>query len=194
MLRTVVDEMLERALSAAPGGDQSLRDALEDLPAAIYVTDAEGVVTYFNSACIDFTGRRPEVGQDRWCVTWRLYTTSGEFLPHDQCPMAVAVNTRTPIRGVIALAERPDGTRVTFRPWPTPVFNRDGKFAGAINILEDITDEVRADEFRAQARRCRRLANGILDVQAMETLNRMADELEAKADRIAGMADHAQRS
>lgn len=193
MLRTVVDQMLEQALVAAPGGDQALRDALEDLPAAIYVTDAQGVITYFNAACIDFTGRRPEVGQDRWCVTWRLYTTAGDFLPHDECPMAVAIHTRKPIRGVIALAERPDGTRVTFRPWPTPIFDHHGRFAGAVNILEDVTDEVRAGEFRAQARRCRRLASGVLDVKAMETLNRMAAELEAKADRLGAMADHPQR-
>src|SRR5689334_537795 len=153
-----IDAMLEQALTAIGAGDQALREALDQLPAAIYVTDADGVVTYFNPACIDFTGRRPEVGQDRWCVTWRLYTNAGEFLPHDECPMAVAINTRRPIRGVTAVAERPDGTRVTFRPYPTPVFDRDGRFAGAVNLLEDVTDEVRAGDFLAQARRCRRLA------------------------------------
>ena len=59
-----IETMLERALSAVLAGDQALRDALDDLPAAIYVTDADGVITYFNPACIDFTGRRPEVGFD----------------------------------------------------------------------------------------------------------------------------------
>ncbi|ASW04726.1 PAS domain-containing protein [Rhizobium sp. 11515TR] len=111
-------------------GDQALRKTLDELPAAIYVTDTEGVITYFNPACIDFTGRRPEVGADRWCITWRLYTNAGDFLPHEECPMAEAINTRRPIRGVTAVAERPDGTRVTFRPYPTPIFDRDGKFAG----------------------------------------------------------------
>jgi PAS domain S-box-containing protein len=162
-------------------GDEALRGALDQLPAAIYVTDADGIVTYFNPACIDFTGRRPEVGRDRWCVTWRLYTNAGEFLPHDQCPMAVAINTQRPIRGVTAVAERPDGTRVNFRPYPTPIYDRDGRFAGAVNILEDVTDEVRAEDFLAQARRCRRLANGVTDDQVAETLNRMADEYEANA-------------
>jgi PAS domain S-box-containing protein len=181
MLMTAIDDILERALSAAQAGDAALREALEQIPAAIYVTDVDGVVTYFNAACIDFTGRRPEVGLDRWCVTWRLYTNTGEFLPHDECPMAVSINTRRPIRSVTAVAERPDGTRVNFRPWPTPIFDSDGKFAGAVNILEDITDEVRADDFLAQARRCRRLATAVDHVQASETLNRMADEYEAKA-------------
>jgi PAS domain S-box-containing protein len=181
MLMTSAEVMLERALGAAPGGAEALQEALDQLPAAIYVTDEDGVITYFNPACIDFTGRRPEVGRDRWCVTWRLYTNAGEFLPHDQCPMAVAINTQRPIRGVTAVAERPDGTRVVFRPYPTPIFDEHGSFRGAVNILEDVTDEVRAEDFRAQARRCRRLANGVNDAQVSGTLNRMAEEYDTKA-------------
>lgn len=181
---TDVEALVTRALAAAVAGERALQRALDQLPAAIYVTDPDGVITYFNRACIDFTGRRPEVGRDRWCVTWRLYTNAGEFLPHDECPMAVAINTQRPIRGVTAVAERPDGTRVTFRPWPTPIFGADGEFLGAVNVLEDVTDEIRAEDFLAQARRCRRLANSVDDVQASETLGRMAEEYEAKAEAL----------
>ena len=179
-----VEAMLERALSAVLAGDQALCNALDDLPAAIYVTDPDGVVTYFNPACIDFTGRRPEVGADRWCVTWRLYTHAGEFLPHNECPMAVAIHTQRPVRGVTAVAERPDGTRVAFRPYPTPIFDARGQFAGAVNLLEDVADEFRADDLLTQARRCRRLANSVSDEMATKTLNRMANEYEAKAEEL----------
>ena len=179
-----VETMLQQALSAVLAGDQALREALEDLPAAIYVTDPDGVITYFNPACIDFTGRRPEVVAERWCGTWRLYTNAGEFLSHNECPMAVAILTQRPVRGVTAVAERPDGTRVAFRPYPTPIFDKDGRFAGAVNLLEDVTDEFRAGDLLAQARRCRRLANSVSDEVATETLNRMADEYEAKAAEL----------
>jgi PAS domain S-box-containing protein len=181
MLMSSIDTILESALAAASGGTSALQRALDQLPAAIYVTDQDGFITYFNPACLDFTGRRPEVGRDRWCVTWQLYTNAGEFLPHNQCPMAVAINTQRPVRGVTAVAERPDGTRVVFRPYPTPIFDQHGRFSGAVNILEDVTDEVRAEEFRAQARRCRRLANGVDDAQVAATLNRMAEEYDSKA-------------
>ena len=83
------ETILEKAVSAAQAGERPLLEALDELPAAVYVTDADGLVTYFNPACIDFSGRRPQVGCDRWCVTWKLYTNEGEVLPHDQCPMAV---------------------------------------------------------------------------------------------------------
>lgn len=180
------ETILERAVSAVQAGDRPLLEALDGLPAALYVTDADGLVTYFNPACIDFTGRRPEVGRDRWCVTWKLYTNDGEVLPHDQCPMAVSIRTRRPIRGVTAVAARPDGTRVNFRPYPTPIFDRDGAFVGAVNMLIDVTDEMQAAELRSQVSRCRRLAFAVDDREAAATLNRMAEEYEAKANALRG--------
>jgi PAS domain S-box-containing protein len=181
VLNTAVEDILEQALAAVTAGDEALRRVLDQVAAPIYVTDVDGVITYFNPACIDFTGRRPEVGKDKWCVTWRLYTNEGEVLPHDQCPMAVTIYTQKPLRGVSAVAERPDGTRVVFRPYPTPIFDNDGVFLGAVNLLEEMIDDVRAENLLAQARRCRRLANSVDDVRAAETLMRMAEEYEAKA-------------
>ena len=98
--------------------------------------------------------------------------------------MAVAISSRQPIRGVTAVAERPDGVRVSFRPYPTPIFDRSGNFVGAVNVLEDVTDELRAEHFMAQASRCRRLALGVNDDVTIDTLNQMADEYEAKAEAL----------
>jgi PAS domain S-box-containing protein len=157
---------------------------LDALPAPIYVTDPEGRVTYFNEACVAFAGRRPTIGEDRWCVTWRLYTEDGTFLPHDQCPMAVAVRERRPVRGVEAIAERPDGTRLHFQPFPTPIFDEAGNFTGAVNMLVDISDRKSADYLSAQAKRCRRLAGTIGDRATVETLSRMANEYEERAGEL----------
>jgi PAS domain S-box-containing protein len=184
MLKTAIDDMLERAQRAATSGNAALRAEFDALPAAIYFTDVDGVITYFNPPCVEFAGRRPQVGQDRWCITWRLYTDAGEFLPHDECPMAVAINTQRPVRDVSGVAERPDGARLAFRAYPTPIFDAAGAFAGAVNLLEDVTDEVRAEDLLAQARRCRRLAKDVNDRHAAETLSRMADEYEEKAAEL----------
>ncbi|GAB1584082.1 hypothetical protein PPNSA23_40250 [Phyllobacterium phragmitis] len=121
-----------------------MRDLLEALPAAVYTTDASGRITFFNQACIDLAGRTPQIG-DEWCVTWRLYTADGVPLPHDQCPMAVALREDRAIRGVEAVAERPDGTLVPFLPYPTPLHDANGKLVGAINMLVDITDRKQAE-------------------------------------------------
>ncbi|MBW8707817.1 MAG: PAS domain-containing protein [Alphaproteobacteria bacterium] len=175
------DSIVEQAVALLEPGDASLFATLEDLPAPIYVTDARGLVVYFNSACIQFAGRTPIAGKDRWCVTWKLYTDNGEFLPHDRCPMAEAIVKKQPIRNVTAVAERPDGTRVNFMPYPTPLFDRDGELRGAVNVLIDVTDQRQATLLRAQASKCARLSGATGDNDVTATLNRLAHEYEAKA-------------
>jgi len=114
------------------------RDLLEALPTAVYTTDPSGRITFFNRAAVDLAGRTPEVGKDTWCVSWKLYTPNGEFLPHSECPMAVALRERRPVRGAEAVVERPNGTRVPFLPYPTPLHDDDGNMIGAVNVLVDI--------------------------------------------------------
>ncbi|ULJ82011.1 PAS domain S-box protein (plasmid) [Rhizobium sp. C104] len=137
---TAAKQMEERIRES----EQHLRDLLEALPAAVYTTDATGRITFFNNAAVEMSGRTPEIG-DMWCVTWRLYNTDGTRLPHDQCPMAVALKEDRPVRGAEAIAERPDGTRIPFIPYPTPLHDADGKLIGAINMLVDITERKQAE-------------------------------------------------
>ncbi|QGZ29067.1 PAS domain-containing sensor histidine kinase [Stutzerimonas stutzeri] len=124
--------------------ERHMRNLLEALPAAVYTTDADGRITFFNQASVELSGRTPQLGE-MWCVTWRLYNADESPLPHDQCPMAIALREDRPIRGVEAIAERPDGTRVPFIPYPTPLHDADGTLVGAINMLVDITERKQAE-------------------------------------------------
>ena len=179
------EDVIDGALAAARRGDAELQALLDEQPMPIYVTDADGWVSYFNRACVDFAGRTPVPGEDRWCVTWRLHTEEGALLPHDDCPMAVAIRERRPVRGAVAVAERPDGTRALFTPYPTPMFDDDGGLAGAVNVLIDITDRRQAEALKAQALRCRRLAQSVTDPQTVRTLSLMAADYEGKARGLA---------
>jgi PAS domain S-box-containing protein len=132
--------VLEAALVAFRGREAGFREVLQHLPAAIYTTDAEGRITYFNEACVEFSGRTPALGSDAWCVTWKLFNNDGTPLPHDECPMAVALKECRVVRGVTAIAERPNGSRVHFMPFPTPLFDEDGALIGAVNMLVDLTE------------------------------------------------------
>ena len=114
------ERLLDEALNAL-SSSSDWASVLDSLPAPIYTTDTDGAVTYWNRACIELAGRVPELGKDRWCVTWQIYTMTGEFMPHAECPMAQAIKTRQAVRGSVAIALRPDGSRVAFRPYPTPL-------------------------------------------------------------------------
>ena len=122
------------------------REMIDALPAAIYTTDADGHLTHFNPAAVEFSGRVPKLGTDEWCVSWKLYNPDGTPLPHDQCPMAIALKEGRVVRGVEAIAERPDGTRVWFTPYPTPLRDAEGHIIGGINMLVDITERKRSEE------------------------------------------------
>jgi PAS domain S-box-containing protein len=88
---------------------------------------------------------RPELGKSEFCGSWKLYWPDGTPMPHDECPMALTLKTGKPVRGASAVAERPDGTRVTFIPYPTPLFDDAGTLVGGVNMLVDVTETNRAD-------------------------------------------------
>lgn len=124
------------------------RELLEALPAAIYITDSAGRITFFNEAAAEMWGRQPVLGSSEWCGSWRLYRPDGTPLPHEECPMAVALKEDRPVRNVGAIAERPDGSRVPFMPYPTPLHDSSGKLIGAVNMLVDITYQKQAEQLQ----------------------------------------------
>ena len=179
-LNSTATDYLDLTLEALDDGGDQARPLLDALPVPVYLTDADGMVTYWNQACVDFAGRAPELGQDRWCVTWRIHTTDDEPLPHDRCPMAVAVREQREVRGEVAIAMRPDGSRKAFMPYPTPLFDQDGEFTGAVNLLIDVTVE-QAEALADQAARCRRLAQTVCDRHTAELMRGMARGYERNA-------------
>jgi len=126
---------------------QQYRDLMEALGVAVYTTDAAGVITYYNQAAVELWGRRPEIGKDEWCGSWKIYHLDGTtIMPHGECPMAICLKENRPVRGAEAIAERPDGTRIYFQPFPTPLRDDAGKLVGAINVLVDVTDRKLTEE------------------------------------------------
>jgi PAS domain S-box-containing protein len=126
------------------------REAIEAVPAAVYMTDADGCLTFYNEAAAELWGCRPEVGESKFCGSWKLYWPDGTPLPHDECPMALALRQRRPIRGMEAVAERPDGTRIPIIPYPTPLFDESGRLTGAVNMLVDISERKRVEAALAE--------------------------------------------
>ena len=147
-----IDPTAARLGNGEPLSDEEirLRAMLDALPAAIYTTDARGKITYFNAACVEFSGRTPVLGSDHWCVTWKLYHPNGTPMPHDECPMAIALKEGRAVHGSEAIAERPDGTRLWFTPYPTLLRDAEGRVTGAINMLVDITERKVAEETKAR--------------------------------------------
>ena len=136
----------KRAEATLQESERRFREMVDALPVAVYTTDAQGRLTHFNPAAVEFAGRTPELGHDHWCVTWNLYRTDGTPMLRHEAPMARALKEERPIRGAQAIAERPDGERRWFEPYPTPLFDAAGRLTGGINLLLDITERIRAQQ------------------------------------------------
>ena len=181
--------------------EQRLRDLMAAIPAAIYTTDAAGKITYFNEQAVALAGRTPEIGSDEWCVTWKLFQPDGTPLPHDQCPMAVALKEGRPIRDAEAVAERPDGSRVPFIPYPTPLRDSSGKVVGAINMLVDISERKQAEtqqrlllaELNHRVKNNMQMLQSLLVTAAHQTENEEAQQVLAEASNRLSAMSAAQR-
>ena len=172
------------------GGGRNSEELLQALSAALYMTDAAGRITFYNEAAAELWGFRPQLGTSEFCGSWKLYWPDGTPLPHDQCPMALTLKERRPIRGMEAVAERPDGTRVPFIPYPTPLFDASGTLIGAVNMLVDITDrheaEQRIRDSEARYRDLAAIVESSEDAVLSKDLNSIIKSWNQGAERLFG--------
>lgn len=144
MNQTLEQRVIEQT-NAVRATEAQLRAMIDALPVAVYATDAEGHLTHYNPATVALLGRVPKIGIDRWCATWKLYRPDGTSLPHEECPMAVAIREGRAMPETQITVERPNGERVSVMAYPTSLHDASGKVIGGITLMMDITDAQRAE-------------------------------------------------
>ena len=135
----------KRAQDALRHSERQFRELLESLPAAVYTTDAAGRVTFYNQTAVQLSGREPQLGSDAWRVSWRLYRPDGTPMPVEDFPLERLLRGNPSVKGIEAVAERSDGTRIPLIAYPTPLRDENGKLVGAVNMLVDISERKQAE-------------------------------------------------
>src|SRR4051812_31445761 len=145
--------LLQRDLALHAESEKRVHELLNALPVGVYTTDAAGYITFYNEAAAALWGCRPKLNSDQWCGSWRMYWPDGTPLPHDQCPMAIALTENRSFKGngQEAVAERPAGPRVPFMAFPSPLCDSSGKVVGAVNMFFDISERKRVEETTRRA-------------------------------------------
>lgn len=135
-------------------GESHFRRLLDKLPAGAYTCDPEGLITYFNPQAERLWGRAPKLGDpaDRFCGSFKLFSTAGDPITHDRCWMALALQTHQGYNEREIIVERPDGGRRTALAHANPIRDEGGRIVGAVNVLVDITERQRAEEGLREAR------------------------------------------
>jgi PAS domain S-box-containing protein len=141
--------------------EKKYRELMESLPAAVYTCDQNGYIQLYNEAAARLWGRRPVIGKEMWCGSWKTFRLDGTPLPPEQNPMAVALKEGN-ISSSEHLIQRPDGSMRNVIPYPQLEKDNDGNIIGALSTLIDITEQVKArKKIEASEQKFRYMANNV---------------------------------
>jgi signal transduction histidine kinase/ActR/RegA family two-component response regulator len=128
---------------------------MNNLPAAAYTCNAEGLITYFNPQAVVLWGRTPRLNDesDRYCGCYKAFRSDGSPISNTESWTARALETRSEYIGEEVIIERPDGSRITALSHASPIIEPTGKLIGAVNILVDISERKRIEDALQKADR-----------------------------------------
>jgi PAS domain S-box-containing protein len=114
---------------------------LQNLPAAVYTCDAQGKILLYNKAAVELWGRTPQLEEEVWCGSWKIFDKDNTPVLLDGCSLARSIREGKNVHGEEMIIERPDGTRRDVMSYPSLTFDDVGAVTGAINVLIDITNQ-----------------------------------------------------
>jgi PAS domain S-box-containing protein len=154
-------------------GEEQFHRLLDNLPAAAYTCDPDGLITYFNQHAVHLWGHTPNLRdpERRFCGSYRLFSKDGDPITHDECWMALALRSNREFLGEEIVIEQPDGRRYTALAHAYPFRDESGALLGAVNVLVDVSELKQAEEKLLKADRAK---NEFLATLAHELRNPLA--------------------
>jgi len=120
------------------GLEQNFKDVLDNLLEAVYVTDLDRRIVYWNKRAEDLTGFVKEEVVGRVCSENILGHVDRRGIPlcRGQCPLAETMADGKPRETMIFLHHK-EGFRRPVRVRTSPLRNADGAITGGIEVFED---------------------------------------------------------
>jgi PAS domain S-box-containing protein len=121
---------------------------LDLLPIAAFACDMDGFIKAYNKEAALLWGWAPVIGVGgaRYSGAYRLYRPNGEYMPHNETPVAACLTDGIARKDIEIVVGRPDHTRVHVRVNIAPLRDQSGLQVGLISCLYDITAEKTAEK------------------------------------------------
>jgi PAS domain S-box-containing protein len=149
------------------------------LPVACYACDCAGIITDFNRRAVELWGREP-LSTDRFTGAHRVLDTRGDPIPFETTATAFLLRSGlSQINREVAI-EKPDGRRITVLSNVAPLLDENANVIGALDVLQDITDQRSLEDARRVAERINAFTRVALEVaQLKPALHSMAQLLDS---------------
>ncbi|MES2795879.1 MAG: CheR family methyltransferase [Bacteroidota bacterium] len=185
-------EAEKKVIETLKKSSEHFQQVVKSLPAAVYSCDAKGRINFYNDAAEKVWGRKPVIGKEYWCGSYKLFTLDGTPMPLDKSPMAVSVIEQRAILGEEIIVEREDGTRSIVKVYPQPEFNSLGEITGSINMGFDISEQVKTKneliEAKNNAEIKTKIAEGAVKSK-QQFLSNMSHEIRTPMNAIVGFTN-----
>jgi PAS domain-containing protein len=109
-----------------------------NLSTAVFLTDAEGTLVFYNKSAEGLLGRTfeeaGEVRPEEWADVFRVERLDGSPMPLEEMPGGVALLERRPDHKTVCITPF-DGTRRTISVTALPLIGREEEFYGMMAIF-----------------------------------------------------------
>jgi signal transduction histidine kinase len=114
---------------------------LEDLPTPAYLCAPDGLITHFNQHALRLWARDPSLSNPagRFCGSLQIFSTDGSPIAHEECFMAVALDTGIECSGKEIMIQCANGQHIAVLAHAKPLHDQSGKLKGAVGILVDLS-------------------------------------------------------
>lgn len=166
----LAQEALRVSEAAASESQQLLNLVLETLPVGVAVTDRAGDLILSNAASRRiWAGRVIHSGAERWDRSAGYWHDSGQRVAPAEWPSVRALRDGRVTLNELIDIDAFDGRRKTIQASAAPIRNTEKQIAGAVIVLDEVTERMRAQTaLRESAKRLRHLSRRLLRIQEEE--------------------------
>ena len=159
---------------------------LENSPVAFYSCNLNGQITYFNNAAVKLWGRKPAIGEDLWCGSWKMYNPDGSTMPLEEHPAIQAIQNGQFGQKVQVKIQSPDHNYKLILINSQPQYDIEKNIIGAhftlIDLSDQLTDHIKQSTLSA-------IVESSDDAIISKDLNGIITSWNAGAQRIFGYSE-----